>query len=108
MIILNITFASETALVDELTAFIKDILIPAAENDGLHSFILSRVKPHGADEDEGTVSLALQMRSPGEKQLSEFYEITAQALLEYITKRWGSRVLFFITRLDVLHDSNRK
>ncbi|MDE6041442.1 MAG: DUF4286 family protein [Muribaculaceae bacterium] len=108
MIILNITFATEASLQEELCSFIKDTFIPAAVNDGFHSLILSRVQPHDAAADDGTVSLALQMRAPSEVEFEEFSSVTAPALLDLMGRRWGARVLFFFTRLDVLHDTNRE
>ncbi len=91
----------------ELTDFIRDTLIPAAENDGFHSFILSRIQPHDPQADPGTVSLALQMRAPSEKIFAEFSDNTAPAVLEMLMRKWGNRVVCFGTRLDVIHDSKR-
>lgn len=108
MIIFNITFGAEAPLVPELTDFIRDTVIPAAENDGFHSFILSRVKSHDPAGDGNTVSLALQMRAPSEKVYQEYLENTMPTVLEMQFSRWGDRILCFGTRLDVIHDSNRR
>ena len=108
MIIFNITFGAEAALVPELTDFIRETVIPAAENDGFHSFILSKIKPHDPEADANTVSLALQMRAPSEKVFDEFNNNSIPAVLEMLFRKWGNRVLCFGTRLDVIHDSNRR
>ena len=107
MILLNITFGADKSLVSELKSFILDTLIPAAENDGFHSFIFSKITPHEEGGDEDSLSYAVQMRAPGEKEYKEFTTHTAPAVFEIMARRWGKRVMYFATRLDILHDSNR-
>lgn len=107
MIILNITFATDPALAPGLVDFLKETVIPAAINDGMHSIILSRINAHDPEDKDQAKSFALQMRASSENEFEEFTQNTAPALFGLIAQKWGTGVVSFGTRLDVLHDTNR-
>ena len=59
-----------------------------------------------AAQDAGTVepstSYALQMRAPSRRILDDFMTGTGPELLRLISDRWGMRVLFFSSVLEIM------
>lgn len=100
MYILNTTFAVHKSVRSEFLTWIRKTYIPAAESTGsLTKPQLTRVI---GSEDPDSSSYALQFTSPKLREAVRWHDETAALLRDDMGVRFGKKVLFFTTYLEVI------
>ncbi len=104
MYLFNTTFQVDDAIASDFIDFLRDEYIKVAcSGCGFVQPLLTRVM---AAQDAGTgepsTSYALQMRAPSRRILDDFMTGTGPELLRLISDRWGMRVLFFSSVLEIM------
>ena len=104
MYIFKTTFQVDYANSSDFIDFIRDEYIKVAcSGCGFVQPLLTKVM---AAQDAGTgepsTSYALQMRAPSRRILDDFMTGTCPELLRLISDRWGMRVLFFSSVLEIM------
>ena len=99
MIIYNTTFHADDSIIDEFINWIKQEYVPAALANGiLIEPRLTRIFNH--QEDNQGQSYSLQFRTKSLEDLSRWYKMTGNILLETIGKKFGNTVAGFSTLLE--------
>ncbi len=100
MVILNTTFHVHKSVRSEFLVWVRNVYIRAAIATGfLSDPLLTRVI--GGEDPEGT-SFALQLKSHSLREAARWHDETAVLLRDDMTSRFGERVLYFTTYLEVL------
>lgn len=106
MIIINTTFHVHHSVEADFLQWLRSEYVVSATGDGgLVRPVLSRVM---AETDPGSTGYALQMQAESMEEASGWYDGKASVLRVRMWDRWGERVLFFTTYLEVVdcgHDS---
>lgn len=99
MLLYNTTFAFDRAIERDVLQWLASEFIPSAVADGEYFAApeLFRVEAHGADPD--TLSYALHLRAPSEREINLWYEDHGSRLVAEMMQRWGGRALCFSTTL---------
>ncbi len=107
MILVNTTFSVDNTIVDDFRQFIIDEYIPSAIKM-CHAYapLLTALRQGQGPDDPSSSTLALQMRLPRQKDEQVFASEFYQALFGKMALRWGKKVLYFSSVLDVLTDFN--
>lgn len=111
MILYNTTFCIDKAVHDDFVRYVVETVIPATSRAGMYGHLLTAVR--GATDrnqltGDTTSSLALQMRAPSQEVLDNLAASLLPRLFSEIGSRWQSKVAFFDTALDVIHDPAKK
>lgn len=99
MYIFNTTFAAEPAVEKELIEWLHGELIPSATVEGDYFTAPELMRVLSQDENN---PLALHMRAQTLDDIRLWYEDHGSRLFDYVQQRWGGRVVFFSTTLEVL------
>lgn len=103
MYLINTTFQAEESVAADFISSVTAEFIPAVERDSkLHSSILSRLKLAPEQTTPGTETTALQFRAPSAQARDEYLENILPAFLESTFKRWGQKVLYFTSVLEII------
>lgn len=95
----NITFVCSPTDLELMSELLKKEVIPALRK-GAEDVRMARVKPlPGADEAE---SISVQFVLPDEQKQSEWEQSCMLPVLENIGNRYGQRILFFNTLLELM------
>lgn len=99
MIIYNVTSSVDKEIAEEWLSWMKDKHIPELLKTGLfeHYKIL---KVHSHDENEPTLSFAVQYYSKSIADVNEYLTKYAPRLRDDVQKRYGNRVLAYRTLLE--------
>ncbi len=100
MILLNTTFISHNTHSTEVAEWLRDVYMPAAQSTGLFTMPLLTLVLTNVDPD--ATSYALQMRCENLNDATRWHDVDATALRNEIKSRWGQRVLFFTTYMEIL------
>lgn len=99
MIIHNITYCVDKSLAPVFLEWVRAIVIPRAEAEGLEVQALARVM---ASADPQADSYALQLLAQGLSDVKRWTHGLEAELNAEIAARWGQRVVSFATNLQVL------
>lgn len=100
MHILNTTFHADKTVRSEFLSWLRGVYIQAATSTGLFTNpVLTRVL--GNDDPQGT-SYALQLTAQSLREAARWHDETAALLRDDMKARFGEKVLFFTTYLEVL------
>lgn len=110
MILYNITFGIDNNVSKPFVDYLITTIIPASENLGLHSHLLTSVRQGEAQKElygDNSLSIALQMRAPSQSVVDSFKAQLLPLLAEDIRKQCPMQVVIFDTTLDIIHDQAR-
>ena len=100
MHIINTTFHVHKSVRSEFFSWLRSVYVKAATATGfLTEPQLTRVI--GGEDPEGTSS-ALQLKAPSLREAARWHDETAVLLRDDMSARFGERVLFFTTYLEVI------
>lgn len=103
MYIINTTFQVDNDVQKEFLHDIGEEFLSFVQgNSSLHSAILSRVSLHPSQGTPGTEAFALQMRAPSAEARDEYMEQLLPNLLADFGRRFGQKVMYFTTVLDIV------
>ena len=99
MYIYNTTFAADPVVEDEMIEWLRGEFIPLSTADGAYftDAELMAVLPRGEQN-----SYALHMRAESLGDIELWYADHGSRLFDHAQRRWGGRVVFFTTTLQVL------
>lgn len=98
MIIFNTTFHADDDVNTAFLQFIKESYIPIAGSSG---FLLNpRLSLIHRQHEEGGVSYSLQFYVKNTDTLNHWFSIEGNNLQEQLTKRFGNKVMGFVTILE--------
>jgi len=100
MIIYNITFHIENAILEECLVFLKETYIPTAlKNEILDAPRLCKVL--GKSEDDSS-SYALQFQVESVEKLNDWWKCNGEELNALLVKQFAGKVMGFTTLLEQL------
>jgi len=100
MVIINTTFHVHRTVKSEFNLWIRNVYIKAATTTGLLTNpLLTRIIE--GEDPEGT-DYALHLSAPSLREAARWHDDTAVLLRNDMTARFGERVLFFTTYLEVM------
>ena len=102
MYLVNTTFLVEPALEKVFPAEIEDFICAVEKDTDLHSPVLTRVNAPAADDEPEGVNFALQFRAPSGEAMKKYHDELLPQLFRMLYKRYGDKVLYFTTILDVI------
>lgn len=104
MYLFNTTFQVDDAIASDFIDFLRDEYIKVAcSGCGFVQPLLTKVMAaKDAVTGEPSKRYALQMRAPSRRILDDFMTGTCPELLRLISDRWGMRVLFFSSVLEIM------
>lgn len=104
MYLLNTTFQVDDAIAADFVDFIRgEYIAVACDADGFVQPLLTRVLGSAdAGAAEPSTTYALQMRAPSRRVLDSFLTGCGAELLRLISDRWGMRVLYFSSILEIV------
>lgn len=106
MIIFNTTFHVHEFVVEPFKKWIKDVYIPAALlTDGISSPEFARIL---IDVQEEYASFAMQFKADSHETAVEWHDGKAAALRSELMSRFGDRVLFFTTYMELIYQGDRQ
>lgn len=104
MFLLNTTFQVDDAISADFVGFLRGEYIPVACSEcGFTQPLLTRVL--GSTDSGGagsSTTYALQMRAPSRRILDEFLTGRGPRLLGLVSDRWGVRVPYFTSILEIV------
>lgn len=101
MILYNTTFFAESALEEELVAFLKEHYLPESLRHGMTEGRIARIRAtEGADD--GTLRVAVHLVAPDKATFERHCGLVQPGLLEAAFAKWGERVLAMPTAMDIL------
>lgn len=100
MIILNTTFVIHAPLECEFLQWVRQVYLPSAYAAGVFGSptvarVLTRIEPD-------TESIAVQLTAADQKEAARWHDETASLLRDDLHARWGDRMMFFTTFMEVL------
>lgn len=102
MYLINTTFQVELPIADEFLDVLDYFISDNSKRGDLHSPILSRLSTHLSDETIDTETYALQFRVSSRAVLDHFQRFELNALLKRLFSRFGRRVMFFTSVLEII------
>jgi hypothetical protein len=100
MVIINTTFHVEKSVEQQFLSWINQIYKTKAIETGLFSNpVLAKVL---ADVDPNAEAYAFQMKAEALDKAQNWHDQDATALRQDMFNRWGEKVLFFTTYLDIV------
>ena len=100
MIILNTTFIIHAPLEGEFIKWVREVYLPSAQASGIFGTptlarVLTRIEPD-------TESIAVQLPADNQNDASRWHDETAALLRDDLHARWGERMMFFTTFMEVI------
>lgn len=100
MIILNTTFVIHAPLEKEFLQWVSQTYLVSAKASGVFgnptvARVLTRIEPE-------TESIAVQLPAASQEQAARWHDETAALLRDDLHARWGDRMMFFTTFMEVL------
>ena len=100
MIILNTTFVIHAPLETEFIKWVDEVYLPSAHAAGVFgkptvARVLTRIEPE-------TESIAVQLPADDQKRAEHWHDETASLLRDDLHARWGDRMMFFTTLMEVI------
>ena len=100
MIILNTTFVVHDTIADEFLRWVKGVYLPAAAGSGIFGTptvarVLTRVEPD-------TESIAVQLPAAQLADAQRWHDETAALLRDDLHVRWGQRLMYFTTCMEII------
>ncbi|MDY3858636.1 MAG: DUF4286 family protein [Muribaculaceae bacterium] len=100
MIILNTTFFAEEPLTEEISRWLASVYLPAIHESGLfESAECARVLEPA---EPGAVSFACRCVTHDLSAARRWHDDTAALLRDDLSARWGQRVVWFTTYMEVI------
>lgn len=99
MILLNTTFHVHRSIDNLFVEWVKQIYIPTAQSAGLSNVLFSRILTN--TDPEGT-SYAVQLHATDKDKATFWHDTDAARLKEELATRWGERVLYFTTYMEII------
>lgn len=99
-ILLNTTFVLHAPLEKEFLEWVRTVYIPSAQAAGVFgeptvARVLTRIEPD-------TESIAVQLPAEAMTDAQRWHDETAALLRDDLHARWGQRLMFFTTYMEVL------
>ncbi|MFG6397758.1 MAG: DUF4286 family protein [Muribaculaceae bacterium] len=98
--LLNTTFVLHTSVEAGFITWVREVYLPAAAEAGV--FGVSRVAKVLTQVEPDTVSIAVQLEATSIEEASRWHDNTAALLRDDLHARWGDRLMFFTTYMEVL------
>ncbi|MBQ8773450.1 MAG: DUF4286 family protein [Muribaculaceae bacterium] len=99
MILLNTTFHVEKSIEKDFINWVKTTYIPVALSSGIvKDALFTRILA----ESEGGTAYAVQFKSIDIATAEQWHDTDAQKLKSDISQRWGQRILYFSTYMDII------
>ena len=100
MIILNTTFVIHAPLETEFLQWVRRVYLPSAQAAGVFGAptvarVLTRIEPD-------TESIAVQLPAGSRDEAARRHVATAALLRDDLHARWGDRMMFFTTFMEVI------
>lgn len=100
MYLYNTSFHTESSIAETFVAWLKTIFIPEAMSSGLFSEaslgkILLEIEP-------GTSSYSLQLKASELDRAREWDDTIGNSLRSVIIKKFGGKVVFFVTFIEII------
>lgn len=96
--ICNITFVCSEADAPGAIDYVRTVVIPALEHEGVEHIRLCRVRSTANE----AMSYALELRFPDFRALHLWREQCMHPALARMTEQWGERLMYFDTVLEVM------
>ncbi len=100
MTLLNTTFVIHAPLEAEFLQWVRETYLPSAMATGIFGAptvarVLTRIEPE-------TESIAVQLPATDADDAQRWHDETASLLRDDLQARWGDRMMFFTTYMEVL------
>jgi precorrin-2 methylase len=100
MILLNTTFVLHTSIEAPFLQWVRNVYLPAAEQSGVFGVatvarVLTQIEPD-------TESIAVQLPCAEMEAAQHWHDDTADLLRDDLHARWGDRLMFFSTYMEVI------
>ncbi|MDE6861024.1 MAG: DUF4286 family protein [Duncaniella sp.] len=106
MIIFNTTFHVHELVVESFKKWIKDVYIPdALLTDGVSSLEFARIM---IEVQEGYASFAVQFKADSHETAVEWHDGRGAALRNELISRFGDRILFFTTYMELISQGDKR
>lgn len=105
MILLNTTFVLHTPLEAEFLDWVKNVYLVSAASAGVFGTpvvarVLTRIEPD-------TESIAVQLPADDMNAAQRWHDETAAILRDDVHSRWGERMMFFTTYMEVIETGGK-
>ncbi len=100
MIIYNITFQVEWSIYEAWLAWMRETYIPSMLS--ITAFSQPQILRLLEIEESAGPTLAVQFHAPSVSAYDDYLQLHAPALNRVLREKWGSRVVFFGTAMEVV------
>ncbi len=104
MYLINTTFQVDNGIADDFIALLRDGFIPDSTGCqcGVKVPVLTRIRPVEGAFDPDSTGIALQVRATDGAAFRRYTEESLPSLLDGLQRRWGMKVMFFTSVLDII------